>query len=336
MRKALYIIASFNIIRLLLIFIVDTLPLESFYFDNHTDTVLPFFVRLLFDTGIISTNSLIFLRLFSFFVSLLSQWTMFILLSKVIRSDNRKYISWIVVSITLLITYVSITVLPDSLLLLFWTLSLLTLYNAVFDNDKKSWLLSGLFMGMALLNKLSGLALPIGMLLFLIFSSRYRKYLISPYPYITLIVAAIISVPFVNRVIESQNISMKVYLAGDIIRFLTVPIGENTGFIGYQIIMIFPVLYIGLWWVTFKYFGRIFKKPNQVNAEFWFMFAFFLPLFLGFHMISFFSRVDFLGLIPVFVSGFVVLLRLIKKRWYYWSLGFSILGHILLLYYIVS
>ena len=330
MRKAVYIIILFNAIRLLLVFIVNTLPLESFYIDNQNGTVIPFFISLLFDTGIIYAKSVVALRLFSFFVSLLSQWTIFILLSKVIRFDKRKYLSWLAVSSTLLVTYVSVTALSDSLLLLFWTLSLLTLYNAVFNNDTKSWLLSGLFMGVALLNKLSGLALPVGMLLFLIFSSRYRKYLASPYPYITLAVAAIISLPFIKRVIESQSISMQVYNAGDAISFLTIPIGENTGFIGYQIIMIFPILYIGLWWVTFKYFGRIFKKPNQVNAELWFMFAFFLPLFLGFHMISFFSRVDFLGLIPVFVSGFVVLLKLIKKRWYYWSIGFSAAAHILL------
>jgi len=186
-------------------------------------------------------------------------------------------------------------------------------------------------MGVALTNKLSGLALPVGMLLFLIFSYRYRKYLRLPYPYVTLAIIAIISLPFINKVIESQDVSMQVYQAGDIVHFFNIAIGKDIGFIGYQIILIFPVLYIGLWWVTLKYFGRIFKKPNQVNAELWFMFAFFLPLFLGFHMISFFSRVDFLGLIPVYISGFVVLLKLIKKRWYHWSVGFSILGHILLL-----
>ena len=91
--------------------------------------------------------------------------------------------------------------------------------------------------------------------------------------------------------------------------------------------LVFPVLYVGLWWVTFKYLGRIFEKPNQVNAEFWFLLSFFLPLFLGFHLIALFDWVDFLGLTPVYLTGLLVFLKLAKKRWFIWNAVFAVLVH---------
>jgi len=336
MKKAFLIIFLFNVFRLILIPYLNILPNEAFYIglQGHGLTPEPTtasFIQYLIDLMVMFFGkNILVIRFIFLLLSFLTQWSLFLLIVKIIR-PNKKYLAWVTISSTMLVTLLSITSLSDSLLLLFWILSILTLYNAIFDNDRKSWMLSGIFMGLAVLNKLTGLALPVGLIIFLIFSSRYRKYIFTTAPYIALIITAIISIPIWIGVLKTQNPSMQISQIEAISKFFQVSAEHYSSFISFQFILIFPVLYIGLWWVTFKYFGRIFKKPNQINSEFWFLLSFFLPLFLGFHLISLFSWVDFLGLIPVYITGMIVLLKLIKTRWIYWSLGFSISCHLLLI-----
>ena len=336
MKRAFLIILVFNVFRIILISYIGVLPHETVYLadpnanlfiDSNAPTLVHWitgFIIFLFG------HSLFTIRMVFFFLSLFTQWSLYLLVLKIIR-PNRKYLSWAIITSTIPFTLISITSLPDSLLTLFWILALLTLYNAIFERHKLSWALSGIFMGLAILNKLSGIALPVGMLLFLIFSLRYRDYLFTAAPYITLFFTGLLSLPLLVGVLSTNNPSMQIALIERIFDFLQISVKDYSSFIGFQLILILPVLYLGLWWVTLKYFGRIFKKPNQVNPEFWFLLSFFLPLFLGFHLISFFSWVDFLGLIPAYFTGMIVLLKLIKTRWMYWSLGLTIAAHLLLI-----
>jgi len=341
MKKAFLIIFLFNVFRLILIPYLNILPNEAFYIglQGHGLTPEPTtasFIQYLIDLMVMFFGkNILVIRFIFLLLSFLTQWSLFLLIVKIIR-PNKKYLAWVTISSTMLVTLLSITSLSDSLLLLFWILSILSLYNAIFDEDRKSWLISSIFMGLAILNKLTGLALPAGLIIFLIFSSRYRKYLFTSAPYISLIVTGFISIPIWMGLLKTQNPAMQIHQIETITEFFQVSANPFTTFIGFQAVLIFPVLYIGLWWVTFKYFGRIFKKPNQINSEFWFLLSFFLPLFLGFHLISFFSWVDFLGLIPVYITGLILLLKLIKTRWIYWSIGFSIALHFLLLMAIIQ
>ncbi len=336
MRKAFLILLLVNILRLILIPFIVHLPTDTNYLDtfqaaSNTGSLLP---TLTVWINILTTHllgsGLIVRKILFFIITLLTQWCLYLLIIKIIRPE-RKYISWAVISSVLSLTILSVSAIPDTLLMLFWVLSVLTLYNAIFNVDKKSWLLSGIFMGMAMLNKLSGIALPVGLVVFLIFSSRYRYFLFKPGPYIALILSFLLSLPIWNGMMKLSNPLPTSEQINGITQILHLSSINYIGFIGFQIVLIYPVLYIGLWWVTLKYFGRFFKKPNQVNPEFWFLLSFFLPAFLGFHMISFFTWVDYLGLIPVYTTGMIVLLKLIKNRWFYWSLGFSIVVHVILL-----
>ncbi len=337
MKKAIIIILIFNVLRLIILPFVNILPNESFFFTGNNTSVFLKLAAIPFNNGLLGISSfivnknIIFVRVVCFLLSLISQWALYLLISKIIRTD-RKYFSWVVMVSIFSITYTAITSLTNTLLLLFWVLSILTLYNAVFQGDKKSWAISGIFMGMALLNKLSGLALPAGLFLFLIFSSRYRKYLFTPWPYITLLLTMVFSLPMLMGMYKSSSVLIQTSQIEAVSHLFNISINQYTGFVGFQIILIFPILYIGLWWVTFKYFGRIFKKPNQVNSELWFLFAFFIPLFTGFHLISIFGHVDFFGLIPIYIPGMIVLLKLIKKPWMAWSFGFSIISHLWLVF----
>lgn len=340
MKKAFLVILVFNIFRLLLIPFLDTLPSsvlnQDFYsLNNSLNNSLPLMSAWLIEIiGYVLGKGAIFVRLVFFIITLFTQWAIYLLIIKIIRPE-RKYFSFLVICSTFLITIISTSAFSDALLLLFWVLSILTLYNAIFESNTKYWLVSGIFMGLAVLNKLSGIALPVGLFTFLIFSGRYRKILFTLQPYIALTIAGLLSLPVWTGIIEISTIPVQIQQIKIISEFLHINNATHFGFIPFQLILVFPILYIGLWWITLKYFGRIFNKPNQVNPEFWFLLSFFLPAFLGFHLISLFSWVDFLGLIPIYITGMIVLLKLIKKRWMYWSLGFSIIIHLLFFAYLL-
>jgi len=340
MKKAFFLILLFNIFRVAIIPLFALLPIELEYFQNSHSTFqlqnqLPYLIPWLVSRSItFQINQIVVFRFVHFIITLLTQWSLYLLISKVIRS-SKNLTSWLVIASTLSITFISTVTISDTILALAWVLCLLFLYEGIFNNKIWGWILGGIFMGIAILTKLSGIALPVGLFLFLIFSLRYRRLLATYMPYATLVIALLIDIPIFFGVLPAQNIQLPI-VQFDI--FLT-QMGMNTNpfnvFLMCQLTLIFPVLYIGLWWVTFKYFGRFFEKPNQVNPELWFMLSFFLPLFIGFHLIAIFSWVDILGMIPVYISGMIVLLKLIKKRWLYWAIGFSVFAHLALLVYLL-
>lgn len=331
MKKAILVITVINILRIPLIPLMSHLPfdwIQSLMLVSKSygpDTIMQFFHKTISHFNV---NPLKTLQWFNFTLSLFTQYAVLVLIQKIIR-PIRKFQTWIAISSTLLITILTILPVVDNLVCLFWMLALTSLYSSIFENNRKAWMLGGIFLGFAMLLKLSALALPIGMLLFLIFSSQFRHQLFKPGVYITLTVAIIISLPFWLGYSNTESSDLSITLAHNVFQFLGFSLNSFAAFIIFQLLMIFPVLFVGLWWLTFKYIGRIFEKPNQVNAEFWFLLAFFLPLFLGFHIVSMFDWVDFFGLAPIYIIGCIVFFKLAKIRWLRLNLIFALVIHLL-------
>jgi len=103
------------------------------------------------------------------------------------------------------------------------------------------------------------------------------------------------------------------------------------GLIATQFFLLLPIVYVGLWWIMFRYFGRIFKKPNQINPELWFLFSFFIPMFIGFYMISFFYWIKLNWLMPTYITGIIILGKFIREKWIKWHLLFSALFHVIII-----
>lgn len=332
MKKAVVIIVAINLLRMLLIPFINKLSADwlptpvNIIDETQSNSIMQYLVFMLGQNN----YSKYLLQALMFLISLLTQWSLFIFATKVIRSD-RKSDAWIAISSTLAITLISVLPFADGLIALSWTLSLLSFYNAIFNNDKKSWLLSGMFMGFTCLIKLSGIALPIGLLVFLIFSSRFRHFLFKPGPYISISIAALISLPIWTGSLQNESSTLAISFAIGFFNKLGYSFNTFTSFILFQFLLIFPILYAGLWWVAFKYLTRIFNKPNQINPELWFLLSFFLPLFFGFHLIALFDWVDMFGLIPIYLTGLIVFLKLSKPRWFKVSLIISIVFHLFFL-----
>ncbi len=93
-------------------------------------------------------------------------------------------------------------ILPDTPLMLFW---LLAVWIAIKSEKKKNLLLFGLFAGLAMLSKYSGVFLWVGMGLYILIFNR--KELKNPYLYLALIISAICCIPILYWNIQNGFVS---------------------------------------------------------------------------------------------------------------------------------
>ena len=96
---------------------------------------------------------------------------------------------------TLFVSILSFNSTPDVPLLLFWTLSLICLYKAIFEKKGWYWILGGIAMGLAFNSKYTALLLQIGLIAFLLFSNKHRKLFLKPCVWISLSISVIVSLP---------------------------------------------------------------------------------------------------------------------------------------------
>lgn len=84
---------------------------------------------------------------------------------------------------------------PDAPLLLFWLATLWALTHALTEERARWWAAAGVFLGLAMLSKYTAVFLPLGALLFLLFSPPHRGWLRRKEPYVAAAIALIVFSP---------------------------------------------------------------------------------------------------------------------------------------------
>ena len=110
-------------------------------------------------------------------------------------SKQRLQRAFILLTSTIFVTILSFNSTPDVPLLLFWTLSLIFLFKAIFQEKKWFWILGGIAMGLAFNSKYTALLLQLGLIGFLIVSNKYRKLLLSPWVWASLLISILVTFP---------------------------------------------------------------------------------------------------------------------------------------------
>jgi 4-amino-4-deoxy-L-arabinose transferase-like glycosyltransferase len=316
------------------------MPQDAYYYFYSEHLSLSYFdhppvvAYMLYLSSLVFGKSVIAVKLTDFIVTAGTQLAFFAFSSKIVRAE-RKYTSWLLLASTLMISSLSMVTTPDVPLLLFWVLSLNSLYLAIFRKLNWHWVWAGLFMGLAFDSKYTALALPAGLFLFMVFSNRYRKLFQSPWPYLAGVLMLLVSMPVIKWNLDNHFASFAFQSSERAESISGITLANFFGLVGTQLFLLAPVGFIGLWWIVFRYFGRIFKKPNQINPELWFLLSFFLPMFLGFYMISFFYWVKLNWLMPAYITGLIFLARFIHLKWIKWQLMLSVLFHVIVMIEIV-
>lgn len=344
-HPAIAIVLAFQFIRLLLLPFMGLMPQDAYYHFYGEHLSLSYFDH----PGMIAYILRIFTSIFGktvfvvkfadFVITSLTLWSFYGLAQKFL-SKTRATIALLLLSSTLFITILSFNSTPDVPLILFWTVSLNYLYQAIFENKKAAWIYAGIAMGLAFDSKYTGLVLQIGLLLFLVFSHEKRKLFTSPWLYASLLISALVTFPvwywnyqndFASFLFQSSN------RTGDISKFKLDP-GYFFGAIGHQIFLLLPILLGSFFILIFKYLKKALTKLKLPNSKILFLHAFFIPTFLGFFLLTPIYWVKLNWMMPSYITGIILASIFLKRKHIKWHLIAASIFHVLiaieLLFYI--
>ncbi len=232
---------------------------------------------------------------------------------------------------TFFISILSFNSTPDVPLLLFWTLSLLLLSKAIFEDKKWGWIFGGITMGLAFNSKYTAILLPLGLLIFVIFSDKYRKLLASPWLWLSLLFCVIVTFPvwwwnyennFASFLFQSSNRTSS-------IAKLTLKPSYFFGAIGHQLLLLLPILFVVIVIITYKYIKKVVWKFSLPSAKILFLLCFFVPTFVGFMALTPIYWVKLNWLMPSYITGIILASIFIGKKLLKVQLMFSIVIHFL-------
>jgi len=171
-------------------------------------------------------------------------------------------------------------------------------------------------MGLAFNSKYTALLLQIGVLGFLIFSSKYRKLLISPWLWLGIIISVAITFPvwwwnyqneFASFAFQSSE------RTNSISKFEIKPI-LFLGTIGHQLLLLLPILFSVFVVFTFKHIKKALTKFSLPSEKTLFLLAFFAPTFIGFFLISPVYWVKLNWMMPSYITGTIIAGMYISKK----------------------
>lgn len=270
-------------------------------------------------------------KIADFTLSSLSLWVFYSLCNRFL-SPSRTFVAMLLLCSSVLLSMLSLNSTPDVPLFLFWALSLWSLEKAIFKQKWVFWILGGLFMGLAFNSKYTAVLLPFGLMLFLLLSKNYRRLLLSPWPWLALVVFAAVSYPvyywnaendFISFAFQSTERSNSVGGFGFSPKLLG-------GFLATQMALVFPIAFISLCILAGKYLWRIVRHWKFPSDKTLFLGVFFLPTFLGFFLLAPFYWIKINWLVPSYVSGLILLAYFFKRKWLTSQLIIALVIHALI------
>jgi hypothetical protein len=240
-----------------------------------------------------------------------------------------------------MITILSLISTPDVPLMFFWCVSLLILYNAIFREKKYYWLWSGICMGLTFDSKYTAVFLPAGVFLFLILSPAYRKQLASPWLWIGAVLFVFTISPVIIWNVQHNFASFRFQSEGRMSETGAshLNITYFFGLLGHQAGILMPVLMVAFFISLYQTFRKYKLRIASIPAHELFLLCFFLPLFGGFILLSFFYWIKLNWIMPAYITGFIWVTTFFNKKWLKVQVAFAFVLHLLLaleiIFYIV-
>lgn len=239
----------------------------------------------------------------------------------------------ILITSALFISILSFNSTPDVPLLLFWTLSLICLYKAIFEEKKWFWIFAGIAMGLAFNSKYTAVLLQLGLIAFLIFSNKYRKLLFSPWLWFSILISILVMFPvfFWNYQHDFASFAFQSSERTSSISEFEISPTNFLGAIAHQLLLLLPVLFLVMITFTFKYFKKALTKFKIPQAKTLFLLAFFIPTFVGFFSITPIYWVKLNWMMPSYITGIILAGMFISKKLVKTQIVFSVVFHLLVL-----
>jgi len=229
-----------------------------------------------------------------------------------------------------MVTVLSLIATPDVPLVLFWALSLWALRRAIFDGRVWAWPLAGLLMGLAFDSKYTGALLPLGLVLYLVLSRRHRFYLKTPWPYVSLVLAALTTAP-VWIWNARHGWASFTYQTSFRTETLLSPSATNLlGLLATQMYLLTPPLFVLVVRLLWRHGRRIVRRRRLPGSRTLFLLVFFAPAFLGFFALTTIFWVKINWIVPAYLTAYVLAARFATPRLIKKALAWSIFLHLVL------
>jgi 4-amino-4-deoxy-L-arabinose transferase-like glycosyltransferase len=274
--------------------VVELTPDEAYYFVWSTDLAMGYFdhgplvawlIRL--GTSILGQTELA-VRLGALLCSFITGWMIYLITDKL--TNNRRYAFWttVVASVCPIFAVGAVIHTPDAALAACWSVSVWFALKAFHQEKIFDWLLSGLFVGLCILAKMSGMLLVFGLGIFFIAWHASRRRLFRPGPVLAAITAALICFP--NLLWNSHNSGGSfVFQWQHAFGQLSISPLNLLSFVGGQLGVVSPLLWF--WLISFMTFGWL-RKIRFGRSEAFMLWCSSAPVLLVCLSLSLFNKVE--------------------------------------------
>ncbi|BDU50919.1 ArnT family glycosyltransferase [Haliovirga abyssi] len=195
---------------------------------------------------------------------------------------------------------------PDSPLILFWGVTLYSAYIYIFEEKSKYAYLTGLFGGLLLVSKYTGVLLLVSIFLFLIFS-KYKKLFLKKEIYIAILIAILVFSGVIYWNYINDWVSFKFQFSHGVSEKKVLKLNSFFEFLGGQIGIFNPIFFIGLiYYLTKDYMKNI--KDNKFK----YLFITFVFTLLFFLYNSLFKKAEANWAAPAYIAGTILIAYFIE------------------------
>lgn len=323
----------FSAARALLAPTFDLLPQSAYYFTAYAEHPAlsyydhpPMIGWLLWLSSTLFGQTVLAVRSAVFATTLASQLAVWHLARRLVgpEAGDRALVLLTSGGVALLLSFIAV---PDVPLLLFWALALLALHRALFSvrghggtgPRAGAWLLAGLFMGLAFLSKYTGAFLQAGLLLHLILCREHRYRLRTPWPWASLAIAHLVSLPVYLWNARHGWASFRYQLLGRASEGRFDP-DDLLGFLLTQALILLPVAFGAFLWTAGKDLRRL-GRDRSLPSERSFLLAFSAPLFLTCIGLSVVTWVKSNWPMPAYVTALPLAATALGRRAMRWQVA---------------
>jgi hypothetical protein len=205
----------------------------------------------------------------------------------------------------------------------------LLLHRAIFKGDKWAWIVAGVAMGLAFDSKYTAVFLPVCMGVFLVFSQRFRKILVTPWPWLAGIIMLVTMTPVIywNVINDFASFGFQGANRAQIIAEEGWKITHILGSIANQSIVLVPILFFAFLIAFPKYLWKQYRNVLE-DDNVLFALSFFVPVFGAFMALSFVYWVKLNWIMPAYVTGIIFSVYILKGRWLRAQFVVSIVLHV--------
>jgi membrane-associated phospholipid phosphatase len=198
----------------------------------------------------------------------------------------------------------------DPLSVLFWTAAMFAGWRAAQpEGTTRQWVWVGLWMGLGFLSKYTNLAQWVSWCVFFALWPLARRHLQRPGPYVALAITALFSLPVIIWNAQHNWITV-VHVASD------GQLGEAwhrtyvVEFLLTELALLHPLFFVAVIWAAFAFWRRGRDEPLLL-----YFFAMGAPLFLGYFILSWHSRILGNWIAPAIIPLFCLAALYWWKRW---------------------